>query len=132
MERLAAEFNGPDVVRAADVEALPDQGMAMQAGLNPDLIALPGFQAHFDQRGTLEDLEYTVVTDGLFFPRIARMRAFLDERVGVPGEIVLPRPGGGLRVSADQREVYPFRLAPLKLIFQVLLCSPAIGEHDEA
>ncbi len=49
MERLAGELDGAQVLRTVHVPLLTDQRVPSETRLQPDLIALPCFELHFDQ-----------------------------------------------------------------------------------
>jgi hypothetical protein len=50
MQGLPREGKRPEDVRPVNVSPLPNQGVAPQPGLQPDLVAPAGYQTDFEQR----------------------------------------------------------------------------------
>lgn len=131
VKRLSCKRNRPQPLRSVDVASLPDQRVAAQTRLNPDLVSLSRVQTHFEEGHVGERLDDAITAHRLGSLRVARMRPLLDECLAIPDEVIAPHPLRWLRNPVDERQVYPLRFALNELLFECLLGAWILREHHE-
>src|SRR5204862_8045822 len=90
VECLAMKRDRTEHLRAVDIPPFADERMSAKPRLDPNLIALPGHETHFDERRAAEAFEHAVLADRFLAARIARMRFLLYEGLVVPDELIAP------------------------------------------
>ncbi len=114
------------------VPTLTYQAVPAQLSLNADLVATAGAQAHFEKRSPLELFEHAVVADRLYPARIACVRLFLNERFGIPDEVIAPRTLRRFYPAVHDGVIDAFWLPPLELILQSALCDRILREYHQS
>ena len=121
VQRMPAESDRAQRVRAVGIALLADERVAAQSRLDANLITSPGFESNLEQRGIAKSLERRVFTNRVGAPWIARVRFLLDERCRVPYQSISPRAGWRIGISVDHCQVHALRLTPLELRLQPAL-----------
>src|SRR4051812_18203912 len=93
VERLARKIYRSQLIRTENVALFANQRVTPKAGLDSDLVALPGDEPDLDERGITEIFKHPVFAQALLAPRIPVMGRSLDERVVVPDQIIPPVAG---------------------------------------
>src|SRR5262245_19199284 len=132
VERVTLELDRPQAFGPVRVALLADERVPAQPRLDPDLVAAPRLQPHFDERRVAEALDDAVVADRFLRARIARMRLLLDQRLLVPHQVIAPAPARGRRMTVDDGEVDALRFAALELRLEPRLRRRVLREDDEA
>src|SRR4029453_11995376 len=131
VQRLAWKRNWPQLLGAEAVPPLADQGVPAEPGLNPDLVSLPGLEAHFEKRCLPELLDAAIAAHRLGALRIARMRPLLDESLAIPHEVIAPGAFTRIRMTVHQREIDAFRFPLHELLLQCLLRPGILCEDNQ-
>ena len=79
----------------------------------------------------VERLEDAIPADRLSRSRVLRMRLVLNQRPGIPDEMIAPRALGRLRDSVNDRPIDAFGFVASKLILQRLLPSRMLCKDDK-
>ena len=90
MQGLTRKVDRPQRIGAVDVAPLPYQRVPAQPRLDANLIAAPGHERQFNERRPLQRFDEAVLADGFLAARIIRTRFLLNQRRGVPGEMIAP------------------------------------------
>src|SRR5262249_27487151 len=131
VKRLSLERNRPQPLGSVDVALFPDQRVAAQTGLNPDLVSLARLQTYFEKGDIGERLDDTVAAHRRGSLRVARMRTLLDEGLAIPHEMIAPRPLTRLRNPVDKRQVHAFGFTLYELFLERLLGAWILRKHHE-
>ena len=113
------------------VQPLANQIVPVQSRLQANLVPLARYEADLDERGIAELLQHPVPADRLRAFRFSRVRGFLKQQPGIPGNPIAPRSLSWRELTMHDREVHALRFMSSELILQPQLHVSSLREHDE-
>ena len=131
VQGLPWKLDRPEPIRSVHVPLLPHERMTPQPRLQANLVAFPGDQPHFYERGVAEAFDHPVVAERLLPTGIPRVRLLLNERLGIPDQPIAPGAGRRRGMTVDDGEIHALGLVPPELIPEQSERVCADGEHDQ-
>ena len=131
VEGLTVEVDPSSFPIGIHVQPLANQIVPVQSRLQANLVSFARYEADLYERGITELLQHPVPADCLRAFCFSRVRGFLKQQPGIPGNPIAPRSLLWRELTMHDREVHALRLVSSELISQPQLHVSSLREHDE-